>query len=507
MDITVTQSAETKPVHRARKIWDAARDMSLRVTLMSLLVTLLLVTHVAFAANHYILPTGSGSETGADWNNSCAGFSGGAGDACVPSSMVRGDTYYVGTGTYSLAVFNTPESGTSVITVKGATAADHGTNTGWSTSYGVDVTPATFTTTGSYLPIGIFVWNGYLVLDGNTGPGCEGTSSSCGFTVSLPASCSNGNSSVEIGRGGTTVNNVQISHFYFIACGSDVQTQGITLQGATTSSNDYYSYNFFNGFQVVFADHSTASTFDHNYLINAADFTDHHGNQFDFGDGETNAVISNNLILGCAGTVCLGANDSGTTCVTGLKGPVIYGNVFNVNSSLGVGDGIIGSTTQCFMQNALIYNNSFLNSTSGFVQGCVTSAPTCANATGNLVENSIVYNSNCNLGSGIGTHDYNSYLHCSSGTAPTETHGEVASFNPFVNSAANNYLPSAAAVSSCSSATATCVGLTLSSPYTIDPNGTNRILDGPWERGAYQFEPATEPQPPSQLPPLVVQSQ
>jgi hypothetical protein len=57
----------------------------------------------------------------------------------------------MGTGSYTCAPCNfaTTDSGTTLIAIKGAIASDHGTSTGWSSSFGVDVTPATFTTTAN----------------------------------------------------------------------------------------------------------------------------------------------------------------------------------------------------------------------------------------------------------------------------------------------------------------------------------------------------------------------
>src|SRR5271166_2850 len=78
----------------------------------------------AEAANHYIRSGASGSGTGADWTYACKGFSG----ACAVGSLVRGDTYYVGAGSYPGITFNTPDSGTSLISIIGATAA---TNSGY----------------------------------------------------------------------------------------------------------------------------------------------------------------------------------------------------------------------------------------------------------------------------------------------------------------------------------------------------------------------------------------
>src|ERR1700752_4792256 len=99
-------------------------------------VVLMLSSFAMAAANHYVLSSANGNSSGSDWTNACKDFTG----SCSVSSLVRGDTYYVGTGTYSGRTFDTAASGTQMITIKGATAADHGTSTGWSNTIGVDVT-------------------------------------------------------------------------------------------------------------------------------------------------------------------------------------------------------------------------------------------------------------------------------------------------------------------------------------------------------------------------------
>src|ERR1700747_1601232 len=44
------------------------------------------------AACHVVTPTGSGTKSGADWSNAMAD---------LPSTLIRGDSYYLGPGVYS----------------------------------------------------------------------------------------------------------------------------------------------------------------------------------------------------------------------------------------------------------------------------------------------------------------------------------------------------------------------------------------------------------------------
>lgn len=116
------------------------------------LLALLISPQFALAANHYVRAGATGNGSGSDWTNAYAN---------LPTSLVRGDTYYVAAGKYSGHNFNDAVSGTLAITVKAATLADHGTDTGWVSSY---VGQATF---GSDAGGGILVFNQpYYVFDG-----------------------------------------------------------------------------------------------------------------------------------------------------------------------------------------------------------------------------------------------------------------------------------------------------------------------------------------------------
>ena len=112
-----------------------------------------LVALPAQAANHYVRAGASGSANGADWTNAYT---------TLPSTLTRGDTYYVADGTYPGRTFNTATSGTSLITIKKATIADHGISTGWTDAYGDG--QASFTSQ-------LVFTTGYWLVDGQVGGG------------------------------------------------------------------------------------------------------------------------------------------------------------------------------------------------------------------------------------------------------------------------------------------------------------------------------------------------
>ena len=108
-----------------------------RVTFFALLsVALLLFGENVLAANHYILAGGAGD--GSSWGSPLG---------TLPDSLIRGDIYYIGDGTYGAKTFSTPEEGAKLIIIKKATLADHGTDEGWISSYGDGVASFTGTLT------------------------------------------------------------------------------------------------------------------------------------------------------------------------------------------------------------------------------------------------------------------------------------------------------------------------------------------------------------------------
>lgn len=98
---------------------------------------------------YYVRPGASGSGNGSDWSNALTG---------LPRTLVRGATYYLADGSYGTQTLDTANSGTAVITIKKCTAADHGTSTGYSSSY----------CDGQASFGDIFLGSDYWVIDGAT---------------------------------------------------------------------------------------------------------------------------------------------------------------------------------------------------------------------------------------------------------------------------------------------------------------------------------------------------
>ena len=81
-----------------------------------LLAMLFLGTVSAEAANQYVRAGAAGMNNGTDWTNAYTS---------LPSTLVRGDTYYIADGTYGSRTLSTPASAALLITIKKATSTDH----------------------------------------------------------------------------------------------------------------------------------------------------------------------------------------------------------------------------------------------------------------------------------------------------------------------------------------------------------------------------------------------
>jgi hypothetical protein len=104
------------------------------------------------ANTFYVRAGATGNGSGSDWTNAYTQ---------LPSNLTRGAIYYVADGTYPSYAFVLPaNSSATLITVKKATPANHGTGVGWSDGYGQGqaVFSAGLSQTTNT--------NGYLTIDG-----------------------------------------------------------------------------------------------------------------------------------------------------------------------------------------------------------------------------------------------------------------------------------------------------------------------------------------------------
>jgi hypothetical protein len=167
-------------------------------------------TTSAYAApsvsRHYVWCGAAGAANGTDWTNAYVD---------LPVSLIRGHTYYVAGSTscsYRPHAFNDPVSGTEVITMEKATAANSGNVPGWQASFG--------TAQARWLSINAahqstwYVVQDYYIFEGVYGtPGRAGT---YGFLLKAPPSVSQKGLSIffatRSGGRGSVLTNIKIDH-------------------------------------------------------------------------------------------------------------------------------------------------------------------------------------------------------------------------------------------------------------------------------------------------------
>ncbi len=417
-----------------------------RPCVLVLTCSLILAPATARAASHYIRSSASGT-TCADWGaNACK---------ALPSSLVRGDTYYIAGGTYAGRTFSTPTSGALVITIKGATAADHGTSTGWSNSYSVESAQATWTSE-------LVFATSYWVFDGSVGPTWSRTPSQYGFAFSSSLAYP-----VTVGANGSNTTDFVISHVAATAPAGDLEKffLGTGNQFGETD-NVTISHSYFSGWGNVYwatsplgaAHYQDNWLFEYNVVLNGFSSSLHHGEDLNNNYGiMKNQVARYNWFEGrTSGTGVIVANNADNI------GAKIYGNIFKDNDS---GNGIITGTSAGNLVSPEVYNNTFINcSSGGWIGGNTTGTP--------LVYNNLIYNMNASLAV---AGDYNAYYSATS--VPAEPHKQVGTGSPFVNLATGDLRLSGP----------TQAGYALASPYGVDVTGAVRGADGTWDRGAYEY--------------------
>jgi hypothetical protein len=419
-----------------------------------------------------VTPTGSGSHTGADWNNALDN---------LPSTLTRGDIYYLADGSYGSYVFNT--SGTTSVEIRKAQSYDNCISTGWNTST-MGSSQAIFATSPQLL-----IEATGLILNGNgqqSAQGCGGSvGSSPTASLTTPTDC------------GIKIDNSASGNTDGISDEADSVTftlEYVEYLGSGNATTENY---------LIRADNSPGATINHMYIHNFGAVCVVVG-------GASNFVFTNNYIF--RNQVTPGDDPSHGQCLQSGGDSGNFNVSRNVFRDLGgtavimawVGSGEVESGPYNFYDN-VIWNtpgytpaypsaNGLLACINGFtcdnvtlMQNTIALMPTGAQTgidseTGGsyTVQNNIWYDDAVigdadNLGTF--TESYNSYL--ASGTScPSGTSNVCAnsSSNPFTASSTGNFTLA-------SDASDWNNRLSLSSPYNVDAAGNSFSTD----RGAYQY--------------------
>ena len=411
------------------------------VTIVLIMLCLTLLR--AEAANHYIYSGATGTGNGSDWTNACTDFTG----SCAAGSLVRGDTYYVADGSYAARTFSTPASLTSVITIKKATASDHGTETGWVSSYGDGV--ATFACTISFS-------TPYWRFDGVKGPLHSLTPTAYGFNMQQCAKPFNTTSAST---------NITISHVATLATASD--TEKIFLEGRASSLT--VSYSLLNGFQNCMMTRGSGQknnwVFEYNVNQNMWSSSLNHGECLNANESDIGNILAQfNLFLNWSNdwsTATIVANNSN------VNGGIICGNIFKNASGT---NGLITGTSAGTMYNVKVFNNTFHVYTAGFNTWLGNSV---GSPTGNEARNNVLMEMSRSIAGNWST-DYNMFV--STTGSLTEVNDVITTVSPFKNAHGGDY----------SLTGPTIPGQTLTACKT-DMYGNSRGADGTWDRGALEF--------------------
>ena len=429
------------------------------------------------AADHYIRDGATGSSPcNADgWNSACDS---------LPAALVRGDTYYIAGGTYGSHTFN--DSGTTVITIKGATASDHGSDAGWLNSYGVDVNPAN---------LGAMVFSaGYYTINGQVGQWASDLPNYVPYGFRILSSSSSAWTVIKIGvddggqpwydhitfrhvEGGYTGNWGENQDIFYIH-GHNATVQYCWFHDAGRCNiTEYHSNNLLVEYSVL----------ERNGQADAHGIGGEHSEIYAMQIGGDNNVFRYNIIRDGRSTGWLIGHEENHSLGT-ITNYQIYGNIFvdtgYYPANTGGGNGVIGGQSAQTNATFYIYNNSFVNLRYGGV------VCTMGGFSDLQIKNNLFYNVHYYDGSSQGplqiggSHSYNWFY--GSG-AQSETGIQNGIGDPFVNLLGKDYRLSAA----------TNAGAILSSPYNLDILENIRGSDSVWDRGAYEYASSGDTTPPA----------
>jgi hypothetical protein len=435
-----------------------------------------LTATAAVATMRYIRAGATGANDGTSWTDAWTDF------PTDNDDWVRGYTYYVADGSYGAHTFSKPVSGSTYITIKKATASDHGTETGWDSGYGdgqaVFDAPILFQTS-------------YWVFDGVVGGGPGAWTTGYGFYVRCSTAGSSGLRCVS-GMANPSTNAVEYITVRHTDTCYETNSGG---NGAYTGQDNFYwwrgnhitmSYcgarNAGRCHVLTHLGSYTTAEYCNFYRNDEYLLTEEHAQSWQ-DDGTGYITIRHCRFLDCHGTGYIVAMVIADDQNPGWE---IYGNVFKYgdhrDSAYDFTDGVIAIINDADATNWKVYNNTFIGpfvgsgpesmfwSTDGMEQPC-----------GHEVYNNLVYNQasptiNWATGDTTSVHDYNHWQSCT-GT-PTEDHDTSGSGDPFTNASGDDYTLTEAIGD----------GVTLLSPYDVDGYGITRGDDGTWDCGAYEFE-------------------
>jgi len=454
-----------------------------RVIFLVIAILLLAVyCRTARAANWYVRDGAIGSETGADWENAYT---------ALPSILNRGDTYYIADGTYGAVTIDTPESGSSYIYIKKASATDHGTDAGWDNAYGDGV--AAFTS--------IFIDTGYVEIDGSYGklasdmPGYV----PYGITMKMYANPATSNKAIiRLGQNSGPADHITLRHMEAAFTNTPfISSEWNRGWDIVDGYGDSWTIDYFWGHHagdVIIGNQGIGNyqTITNSVLEKSgiAELSNPQGEHSEIIPARgTNFVFKNNIVRDWASTggIILFAE-------TTNRNWLFTGNVFTQTGymgKIGEANGVLNGLSASVNDNITIVNNTFVNMNRN---ANIMSMGTNTNVT---IKNNVFDNCSSDNGGAISivgnVKDYNFYRNVTG--QHTEEHKQTVTSTssslvaPWSGDYHLKYATKAGDPS-------------VGTLYGIDPDGKTRGLDGIWDRGAFEFSgslppPSLIPNPPT----------
>jgi parallel beta-helix repeat protein len=427
----------------------------MRTIFRIIIVLACLASGSVFAANKYVRAGAAGANNGSDWTNAYAS---------LPATLVRGDTYYVASGSYGAYNFDDPLSGGLIITVKKATAADHGTDVGWQAAYGSG--QAVFNSI-------IRFSRGNYVFDGQTRNESDWfDKGSYGFRINHNGQ----NQNIVIDHNGVPIDNIAVKNVYVDAIYGNldgptvrryaVDTDGYAVSGAQATNLLFHKMFVYGSNNVWFLRTTTGAIVEYSASDGALNGVENHGEIVNLYYTGYDAVIRYNIFRNAY--VDNGARNGGTALVaiTYAGGLQFYGNVAQ---NFATGDGAVGFSLYYSSGNR-VHNNTFINGI-GWNSGV-----SWGSGSDNLVYNNLWVN--CGTVNLQGTHDYNAF---SDSNARGEPNAQTnVSVSALKDVGGGKYVMTAESRP----------GVSLAAPFNRDMLGLVRGSDGVVTRGAFEFNAA-----------------
>lgn len=481
------------------------------------------------SACHTVSPAGTGSKSGADWNNTMSWNSG--------ITFVRGDSYYIQTGSYNSATLNTASSGAGVITIKAVTSGDNCTATGFNA--GTMVGQATFT---APIAFGSDYWTFTGVYRTNTGNPLSDWTNESGYGFKVNNQVAQAGTSMNGGSGftgstctslancnatGVFIHHITIS--YVDINGAHTKTDAGDIDGGIDFEGGSYNLDFSHIYlhdaavpfflrgnhngqagSGYFFGSGDSNTIEYTYIQNNYSSPTNHSEGCSCSEGMTNFTFRWNISDQIGGTGSNGAtahlataSGCATAACNGTNGPwFIYGNIFtcsstNANQNCAVGDGALAMWATNFGTNNVYFLNNTINDIGphgldgGIQYGLGYTGSNISNVGTLYSENNLWFNNDTmnvivtgttSFGGSVlvgTTWAYNSYFQTPTAASnDTDGNKQTSSSNPFASSTC------------CNLASNTTAGVNTHSllPLNdIDMNGVTRGANGTIDRGALQL--------------------